>query len=130
MKETAEFRIPGIDAEHYEKDSAEFLNYIKNALNHQINDQLTKILDNGDELIIKKSQLSRNESFVETDYYQVIYSYTIEHSPLVRCKDCTWASRADNGELRCGHDNRGLYFGFVPENWFCADGLRKETKDE
>ena len=49
---------------------------------------------------------------------------------VVRCKDCTWASRADNGELRCGHDNRGLYFGFVPENWFCADGLRKETKDE
>lgn len=125
MKETAEFRIPGIDAEHYEKDSAEFLNYIKNALNHQINDQLTKILDSGDELIIKKSQLSREESFVEKDYYQVIYSYTIEHCPLVRCKDCQyWKRYVGYNNGMCELSNR-----HPTGDGYCDEGKRKETTD-
>lgn len=130
MKETAVFRIPGIDAEHYEKDSAEFLNYIKNALNHQINDRLTNILDNGDELIIKKSQLSRDESFPEKDYYQVIYSYTIEHCPLVRCKDCRFSAELIPGLYICRNENIRMAGSHVDSDWYCADAKRKETNDE
>lgn len=128
MKETAEFRIPGIDAKYYEKDSAEFLNYIKNALNHQIYDRLTNILDNGDELIIKKSWLSRDESFVEKDYHQVIYSYTIEHSPLVRCKDCRFSAEITPGVYICC--SARMIGSHVDSDWYCADGKGKETKNE
>lgn len=44
---------------------------------------------------------------------------TIDAVPVVRCKDC---KRHSTGYCRLGHVNDG-------QNWFCADGERRENNE-
>lgn len=49
---------------------------------------------------------------------------TIDAVPVVRCKDCKY--RAENG--RCYTENGIIWGAFVGEDWFCADGERREEE--
>lgn len=127
MKEIAEINLPAKTANDYEKDGAEFINAIKTALNRKINDRLTQILDNSEELIIKKSQFIRNERFVNKDYHQITYSYTIDYSLLVRCKDCQFSKEVDPGIYICNNDNIEIIGSYVTPEWYCADGKENDN---
>ena len=53
---------------------------------------------------------------------------TIGNMPdaVVRCKDCRWAEVSDNEHTWCDHVDHE----FCHKNdWFCADGERKEGRD-
>lgn len=45
----------------------------------------------------------------------------INHGELVRCKDCKHRDKYDCNKLTFGDIKCG-----VPDDWFCADGERKE----
>ena len=48
-----------------------------------------------------------------------------EQEAVVRCKDCRWAEVSDNEHTWCDHVDHE----FCHKNdWFCADGERKEVK--
>lgn len=48
----------------------------------------------------------------------------INHGELVRCKDCKHRDKYDCNKLTFGDIKCG-----VPDDWFCADGERKETEN-
>ena len=47
---------------------------------------------------------------------------TINAIPVVRCKDCKYHEDEEIGMVYCPN----ALGGWVAENWFCADGERKE----
>ena len=47
---------------------------------------------------------------------------TIDAVPVVRCKDCKYHEDEEIGMVYCPN----ALGGWVAENWFCADGERKE----
>ena len=49
-------------------------------------------------------------------------SPTIDAVPVVRCKDCKYHEDEEIGMVYCPN----ALGGWVAENWFCADGERKE----
>ena len=49
-------------------------------------------------------------------------SPTIDAVPVVRCKDCKYHEDEEIGMVYCPN----ALGGWVGENWFCADGERKE----
>ena len=52
-------------------------------------------------------------------------SPTIDAVPVVRCKDCKYHEDEEIGMVYCPN----VIGGWVGENWFCADGERKEGAD-
>lgn len=56
---------------------------------------------------------------------------TIDAVPVVRCKECLNSYKCCDGTLRCdnsyGPDNMDRE---VSADWFCANGERKEVKDD
>ena len=54
---------------------------------------------------------------------------TIDAVPVVRCKDCKHRDPEDHGCDCAGHEM--LKGGFIPmpDDWFCADGERREDAD-
>ncbi len=78
--------------------------------------------------------------------YEITSSYKAESTvlnavrngeivPVIRCKDCKWWDKVDNidgvnygtCERKCTAIRKDA---FPNENWFCADGIRKEQEDE
>ena len=63
---------------------------------------------------------------------------TIDAVPVVRCKDCKWWDKTDNGFGYC----MAMKHGYMSENWeigiyrtykgdfYCADGERGDSDDE
>ena len=49
----------------------------------------------------------------------------IDAVPVVRCKDCKYHEDEEIGMVYCPN----AFGGWVRENWFCADGKRKEGAD-
>lgn len=47
---------------------------------------------------------------------------TIDAVPVVRCKDCKYHEDEEIGMVYCPN----ALGGWVAENWFCAEGERKE----
>lgn len=47
---------------------------------------------------------------------------TYSEQELVRCKDCK-----NHGTMDCPMCEEGNYIFHTADNWFCADGERKET---
>ena len=47
---------------------------------------------------------------------------TVDAGPVVRCKDCKYHEDEEIGMVYCPN----ALGGWVAENWFCADGERKE----
>ena len=50
---------------------------------------------------------------------------TVDAVPVVRCKDCKHHEDEEIGMVYCPN----ALGGWVGENWFCADGERKEGAD-
>ena len=50
---------------------------------------------------------------------------TVDATPVVRCKDCKHHEDEEIGMVYCPN----AFGGWVGENWFCADGERKEGAD-
>ena len=50
---------------------------------------------------------------------------TVDAVPVVRCKDCKYHEDEEIGMVYCPN----ALGGWVAENWFCADGERKEGAD-
>lgn len=48
---------------------------------------------------------------------------SIDAVPVVRCKDCKYHEDEENGMVYCSIPTGG----WVDEDWFCADGERKES---
>ena len=48
---------------------------------------------------------------------------TVDAVPVVRCKDCKYHEDEEIGMVYCPN----ALGGWVAENWFCADGERKEV---
>ena len=48
---------------------------------------------------------------------------SIDAVPVVRCKDCKHHEDEENGMVYCKRE----IGGWVDEDWFCADGERKES---
>ena len=46
--------------------------------------------------------------------------HAVRHE-LIRCKDCKWHEQSEKFDSYCNH-----LCTDVPEEWFCADGERKE----
>lgn len=72
--------------------------------------------------------------FAEPKNVIVVDSNGNELVPIVRCKDCKWWDKVDNidgvnygtCERKCTAIRKDA---FPNENWFCADGKRKEKED-
>lgn len=47
---------------------------------------------------------------------------TIDAEPVVRCKDCKHRKYEDMGMVYC----ESVIGGWTPNDWFCADGEKKE----
>ena len=54
--------------------------------------------------------------------YMIRKRPTIDAVPVVRCKDCKYHEDEEIGMVYCPN----ALGGWVGENWFCADGERKE----
>ena len=50
---------------------------------------------------------------------------TIDAVPVVRCRECVHHDDEEIGMVYCPN----MIGGWVVENWFCADGERKEGAD-
>lgn len=50
---------------------------------------------------------------------------TIDAVPVVRCRECKYHEDEEIGMVYCPN----MIGGWVVENWFCADGERKEGAD-
>ena len=50
---------------------------------------------------------------------------TIDAVPVVRCRECKHHEDEEIGMVYCPN----AFGGWVRENWFCADGERKEGAD-
>lgn len=50
---------------------------------------------------------------------------TVDAVPVVRCKECKYHEDEEIGMVYCPN----MIGGWVVENWFCADGKRKEGGD-
>ena len=56
------------------------------------------------------------------DAKQISDAPTVDAVPVVRCKDCKYHEDEEVGMVYCPN----ALGGWVGENWFCADGERKE----
>lgn len=60
-----------------------------------------------------------------------VVQWVLSHTPtvdaveVVRCKDCKYHEDEEIGMVYCPN----MIGGWVVENWFCADGERKEGAD-
>lgn len=64
------------------------------------------------------------EGFTEAD--RIIQKIpTVDAVEVVRCKDCKYHEDEEIGMVYC----QNALGGWVGENWFCADGKRKEGVD-
>ena len=54
------------------------------------------------------------------------YAPTVEAVVVTRCKDCKCHEDEEIGIVYCPN----IIGGWVRENWFCADGERKEADNE
>lgn len=50
---------------------------------------------------------------------------TVDAVPVVRCKDCKYHENEEIGMVYCPNQ----IGGWVKENWFCADGERKDDEN-
>lgn len=50
---------------------------------------------------------------------------TVDAVPVVRCKDCKHHENEEIGMVYCPNQ----IGGWVKENWFCADGERKDDEN-
>ena len=57
--------------------------------------------------------------------YMIRKRPTIDAVPVVRCKDCKYHEDEEIGMVYCPN----ALGGWVAENWFCAEGERKEGAD-
>lgn len=57
-------------------------------------------------------------------------SPTIDAVPVVRCKDCRYGQYCTDGKTtyQCFKWNSGEFGMLHEQNWFCADGERKEGR--
>lgn len=55
-------------------------------------------------------------------WYDIEAAPTVDAVPVVRCKDCKYHEDEEIGMVYCPN----ALGGWVAENWFCADGERKE----
>jgi hypothetical protein len=49
-----------------------------------------------------------------------------EQETVVRCKDCEYADGCENGIVTCGKEIGTFCCIEHSENWYCANGVRKE----
>lgn len=56
---------------------------------------------------------------------EIRYAPTVDAVPVVRCKDCKHHEDEEIGMVYCPNS----IGGWVGENWFCADGERKDGAD-
>ena len=59
------------------------------------------------------------------DAKQISDAPTVDAVPVVRCKDCKYHEDEEIGMVYCPN----ALGGWVAENWFCAEGERKEGAD-
>ena len=57
--------------------------------------------------------------------YMIRKRPTIDAVPVVRCRECKHHEDEEIGMVYCPN----MIGGWVVENWFCADGERKEGAD-
>lgn len=68
-----------------------------------------------------KRKIEFMESYWTGGEYGADYVWNGNHGELVRCKDCK--HRAKNHRCYADNSMRGSYVG---NNWFCADGERRD----
>lgn len=100
------------------KDNEEYKEFIIKELSNNLADYLVDILSSEGEILVSMSDVrcQDNNDFATVDYRQYL-----KWSHLVRCKDCKYRDKYDCNNLTFGD----IKFG-VPDDWFCADGKRKE----
>ena len=76
------------------------------------------IYDKGNEL----TQVSAIREYIERQRAFLDKFPTIDALPVIRCKDCKHHEDEEIGMVYCPN----ALGGWVAENWFCADGERKE----
>lgn len=62
-----------------------------------------------------------NEFSEIRDYEFASQEYEVDAVPIVRCKECKHRNRYECDRIRLGETKCG-----VTDDWFCADGERKE----
>lgn len=123
--ETAVSRIPKENID-YLKDDEKFIEFITNELTREISERLIKVLEENDEIVIKKPVLkvSGFDGRYPPSYY-VEYRKTVDWEPLVRCKDCKHNSlRMVGGNAFCE-----LGIGLSQIYDFCSLGERRDNED-
>lgn len=103
----------------YLKEDEKFIEFITNELTRSLSERVMQVLETNDDIIIKKPVL-RVSDYPPT--YSVEYRKTLDWEPLVRCKEC-W-KRGDEDYCPLVHDK--CYPPTLPDDWFCADGERRE----
>ena len=68
-------------------------------------------------------------SYVCTEDIKLSKLPTIDAVSVVRCGECRWWSK-DEPDDEYGYCYNGKIIGSTKENWHCADGKRKEKKNE
>ena len=127
MQETVETAVSLIPKEEvaFLKEKGEdkkFIEFITNELSEEISERLIQVLENNDEIIIKKPVLKVSEYKL---LYSVEYRKTVNWRPLVRCKDCIHHKNApQTTDVWCERVD-----GLLPKDWFCADGDRGENAE-
>ncbi len=55
----------------------------------------------------------------------LVFDYpTVDAEPVVRCKDCKWHEDEEAGMVWCPNE----IGNWVKDDWFCADGERREDE--
>lgn len=126
MREITASLIPKVEVDYLKEDRDDFkkfIEFITDKLTKDISERLIKALEANDEIIIKKPVL-RISKYLSTDFVE--YRKYVDWEPLVRCKDCKYYDPEDK-KCDCGH---GILWQLPRhDNWFCADGKRREDEE-
>ena len=60
-----------------------------------------------------------------------VYEWDANHGELIRCKDCAYAiytERMKPGCVVCTRPFSEMWQVSKPNDWYCADGKRKESR--
>ena len=76
--------------------------------------------------IVRNRGVAHPNAYHLTNYATLILQEapTVDAVEVVRCKDCHYNEDEEIGMVYCPY----VLGGWVGENWFCADGERKENK--
>lgn len=134
-KEIAAVNIPKEYLANLKADIG-FGEHVVKHISSELAERIMDILEREEEIIVKQSDLRVSE-FIPTE--SVEYRRQINWSPLVRCKDCihkptgsganhdiTFPKQDYKCPCRCDDD----WYSWMPDDdWFCANGERREDAD-